>query len=637
MTTYSVSTAAELQAAMLKVAGGDTVVLAPGNYGSLDLWFKTMNPALTSTVTIKPSGKVGSAVLEALSVSGVRNLKFQGLGFLYTPLSGEPSWTRKFTVEKCENITIQNCAFKGGPALGQPDPAYEGQANGIGLGVIGCNGVKVTRNTFQTFHRGATFGQTRNLEVSYNDIWDMSSDGIDFAEVQTVLIKGNKIHDFSKPPNSDAHPDFIQFWTSGTENPSTDVLICDNYLDAGDGVWAQSIFMRNEVVDQGLRGDDMLYRNFRIRNNFIRNGHSHGITMGECDGLEIDGNTLMQVDRFLVNGEVAVPKINVAAKCRNVAIQDNVMPRPLVNMQPGWTIANNIVVQMDRYKLPDFIGNQFRNPFSTAIAQADMRPHPEGFVQSSGAGTDLSKDWTITPLAMVRDEQTAHLTKTFQAGLYNKAGAVDLSQATIKWNFGDKTTGTGLKASHTYAKPGAYTVKATVTVGGRSYTAYKRVKVYDLRYLTETGSVKVTPGVAPKAYPLSVDAFDNTDLTVKVRLAKDTADAGGWLVYCSGNLYLSVGPSGIEFQVVTNDNQVMKTKSTVGIKDTAEHEIVALFSTTLGVMSIWLDNQLLITSTVPLGLRQAKGPNTFHLGSPFNGTLPCTVTGFSYAGEYQAP
>ena len=57
--------------------------------------------------------------------------------------------------------------------------------------------------------------------------------------------------------------------------------------------WTQSIFMRNEVVDQGLAGANMYYQNVLIENNIIYNAHTHGITVGETIGLTIDHNTAL--------------------------------------------------------------------------------------------------------------------------------------------------------------------------------------------------------------------------------------------------------------------------------------------------------------------------------------------------------
>ena len=86
----------------------------------------------------------------------------------------------------------------------------------------------------------------------------------------------------------------IQFWTNGTTSPSTNITISENFLDSGNGEWTQSIFMRNEAVDSQGAGTEMFYQNVLIENNVIYNAHTHGITVGEADGLIIRNNTILQ-------------------------------------------------------------------------------------------------------------------------------------------------------------------------------------------------------------------------------------------------------------------------------------------------------------------------------------------------------
>lgn len=66
-------------------------------------------------------------------------------------------------------------------------------------------------------------------------------------------------------------------------------------MDIGEGDKTQSIFMRNDLVDRGLAGEEMYYQNILIEGNVILNGHKHGITVGETDGLIIQNNTILSI------------------------------------------------------------------------------------------------------------------------------------------------------------------------------------------------------------------------------------------------------------------------------------------------------------------------------------------------------
>ena len=151
-----------------------------------------------------------------------------------------------------------------------------------------------------------------------NDVHSIRSDGFDFVEVNDVLIEGNHIHDFVANLGSGDHLDMIQFWTTGTTSPSTNIIIRGNILNSGAGDWTQSIFMRNEMVDLGLAGTEMFYRNILIENNVIYNAHAHGITVGETDGLTIRNNTILYNATISDGSVVHVPTINSSNASTNV-------------------------------------------------------------------------------------------------------------------------------------------------------------------------------------------------------------------------------------------------------------------------------------------------------------------------------
>ncbi|MDA9311529.1 T9SS type B sorting domain-containing protein [Polaribacter sp.] len=50
----------------------------------------------------------------------------------------------------------------------------------------------------------------------------------------------------------------------------------------------------------------------------------------------------------------------------------------------------------------------------------------------------------------------------------------------IAWDFGDGNTAIGLTANHIYNSPGAFTIKATLNIGGASVILYKSITVYPL-------------------------------------------------------------------------------------------------------------------------------------------------------------
>ena len=156
------------------------------------------------------------------------------------------------------------------------------------------SGITIESSEFRGFARGVIVSDSVDIVLRGNDIHAMRVDGMDFAQVERVRIIKNHIHDFQRAPNAGDHADMIQFWTAGTHRPSRDILIADNILNSGMGLFTQSILMRNEVVDRGQAGDEMFYDTVTIRDNVIINAHLHGITLGQADHVSITNNTLIR-------------------------------------------------------------------------------------------------------------------------------------------------------------------------------------------------------------------------------------------------------------------------------------------------------------------------------------------------------
>ena len=130
------------------------------------------------------------------------------------------------------DITIANSVFEG-----DLDYSYSttGTSTGIGLAVYGSQNVTLNHNEFLNWLRAAVLDDDTNLTMTDNDVHDIRSDGFDFANVDNVLIEQNYIHDFAIAPDSlRDHADMIQFWTSGTTSPSTNIVIRGNILDSGE-------------------------------------------------------------------------------------------------------------------------------------------------------------------------------------------------------------------------------------------------------------------------------------------------------------------------------------------------------------------------------------------------------------------
>ena len=478
---------AGLMEALSAASGGDRIVLAPGRYGKLDLSAKLFPwAAYASAVTIASENASQRGVFDTVSLSGVTNLHFNQVTFDYVYAPGDKSHLNAVYVRGCSDIVIANSLFDGDEAKGTGTPA-DGYGTGRGLTVEQSRRIRIEGNTFKTWLRGGIFSTTSDLTVIGNDMSDLRSDGMDFASVQNVLIEKNHIHDFRLAGGTGDHPDMIQFWTARTTEPSVNVTIRSNLLDQGAGGRSQSIFIRNDRVDRGLAGEEMYYRNVRIENNLIRNGHIHGITVGETDTLAIVANTLIQSVSVKEGGKVTRPAINVNGPSRNVLIAKNVTPglnTKGFNPTRNWSITANTIVQRDNPARADHYRNIFVNAEAAGrVTPADLRLLPGSAPALELLGSDYSR-FEVKPQEL--DGYILHgpgsadprRIKFDARNLYGPDGRVNAEDAMFAWDFGDGSTASGPAPQHDYARDGNFAVSVVAVLkDGQKVTLNKTVAI----------------------------------------------------------------------------------------------------------------------------------------------------------------
>jgi Right handed beta helix region/PKD domain len=470
---FKVSSAIELQEALLAATGGDQIFLAAGNYGALKLNGKK-NSAFNfiQPIEILAGNFAQKPVFTELDIIKVSNLKLNGLIFDYAFSSADPPALRAASIRDSQFIALVNCIFDGDVAKDTGTFA-DGYGTGIGLGVTDSKSIKLEGNLFKTWLRGAVFKSVSGLIVKNNEVTAIRSDGFDFVEITNGQIEGNHIHDFNKAPDSKDHRDMIQFWTKGTQIPSSNIVIRNNFLDAGTGSSTQSIFMRNEAVDVGGGGPGMFYRNIRIEGNLIRNAHLNGIAVGETKKLAILRNTLLQAKSETEGGKVSVPSVLVAESSIDVSVEGNLVARlgHIFDTPPiGWTVSHNIVAQRKNAVAAGYYGKIFVNALADkTMNRGDLAILPESELAGMAVGSPLNT-FNATPelpvgliLNTEGDGGVLHQKITLSQA-YGPLGPIDMSASTVSWKFGDGTTGSGRSAKHEYRAAGKYNVTALLSL-----------------------------------------------------------------------------------------------------------------------------------------------------------------------------
>ncbi len=547
----TVSDAAGLRAALQDAQSGDEISLTGGDYGKLLLKpSASLDVDFPEGVVIKSADPDDQAVFTGLDLRGVSNLRFESVTFDYQYAAGDPVWLRPFQVQDSSNVQIVDAAFVGDFPEGVSEDV-DGFGTGVGLSVRDSSDITIADSTLTGFHRGVIVSGSEDVTLSGNELWDMRSDGINAAGVTGLVIVDNHIHDFRVSPTSTDHPDMIQIWTNGTTSPSTDIVIDGNLLDIGQGDPVQSIFIRNDVVDRGLAGAEMFYQRVTITDNVIVNGQTHGITVGETDGLMIANNTVVHSDGGYPDGvdsSVEIPRIEVANASVNVTIADNITSDIAGDVdQASWQVSGNAIVQdqdpfASGYYEDVFLASSLDLDAGGPIFQAD----PFGPLQ--GAGAAATYGGVVAGPAVVQF-QVSEDPDNVATRIFDAAAAGAGETAVFTWDFGDGTTGTGTQVSHQYGNGGEYDVVLTVTYrDGQIAEAQSRVQV--------DGS---------EALSLNVDgSFSVHDAGSSVVVeGGPQADTGGLLLGESG-VVASVDKSHVREMLYTDDVDIFGALGAIG-------------------------------------------------------------------------
>lgn len=475
----TLSPADDIAAALRKAAPGTVIELEPGDYGALTLG--QVAGSVEEPLVLRSKDGAKPARLSRLDLREVSHLVLDGLTFDYDFSPDDPTNFRPFQVFTTRDLTIRHTIFDGG-LTEQGNREESGYPTGIGLAVRASAGIVVEDSEFRNFYRGLLFSDTVDVVVRRNDIHTMRMDGLDFAQAERILIEDNLFHDFRRPLSFADHSDMIQFWTNGTERPSRDIMIRRNVLNSGTGWFTQSIFMRNDLVDRGLAGGEMFYRNVTIAENVIINAHLHGITVGETAGLVIRNNTLVHNARSDGNSkpsdaEIWRPTIEVADASHEVAITGNIAHGlPDSAGHSDWTIENNEKIQDLAPKALNFYDRIF-----IAARTGDPRNFgsfrylPDSLVTLKGLGAPMLRPDAPKPAEPVSrlPQSPAIWTKPddlyparieFDAATGSKLEGLDLAKLTFAWDMGDGTTASGPVVTHDFTEPGEYTVTLRTTL-----------------------------------------------------------------------------------------------------------------------------------------------------------------------------
>lgn len=219
---------------LARASNGDTIRLAPGDYGPIRLRGRNWAPAI--------SIEAGEANLAGVKLE-----------------------------------TVTGFHWRGGHFDG-------GEVRGGGFAALrNSNDVRIEAATFTGFTRnGIAVDSSADIDIIGNKFSDSGSDGIQIGQSRRMTIDGNSCVAFK--PTEKAHPDCIQMWSRPTSPPTADIIIRNNVMNGR--MQGISLFNhKRKGVDDG--GFDRITI---IGNDVAISDFYHGIVAYSCRDCLIRDN-----------------------------------------------------------------------------------------------------------------------------------------------------------------------------------------------------------------------------------------------------------------------------------------------------------------------------------------------------------
>jgi Ca2+-binding RTX toxin-like protein len=287
-----------LLAALKTAHNGDTILLAPGNYGDISLY----NVHTDGVVTIQSADSAHLATASSLTLNQSSGLAFSGLDVALA------SGGNAVAVMSSSNIALSGLKVHGVTGVDQ----------GVGAMVRDSTGVTISGSDFTALGSGIGHLNSSTIAFTNNTFHNLETDGIFGGGSSHVVVSGNSFTEFH--PLTGDHPDAIQFWGATSGAPGTDVTITDNVITRGAGDPIQGIFIE---YTNGL------------------NISGNAMTGTMTNGISLSGSNNAVVEDNLVQGSSDTgARIIVRDGSTNVTVTGNTITEPVVNLQQTGSLPN---------------------------------------------------------------------------------------------------------------------------------------------------------------------------------------------------------------------------------------------------------------------------------------------------------
>lgn len=282
------ATPATLDAQLAAAKGGDTVVLAAGDYGAPKIRDRAWQPAIEIDAR--------AARFSGLTLAGVRGVKIVGL----TAHSVAEMPTRAIVVTL---MGAQDVAFEA--------PRISGTSlNDTGMMLRDSQRITVDNAAFTGLRTGVVFNQVVGGHLRDTQFSGMRSDGVNVAGSQNIRVERVRCEKFVPIVPQD-HADCVQMWSIKGKPPTADIVIADNVAD-GD-------MQGFTGFDHGTGGYDRI----TITGNTVRTRYPQGIALYNARSSRVEGN-----DVSTLKPAQFWTQVRVVGATDTVVRNNRIAPRP---------------------------------------------------------------------------------------------------------------------------------------------------------------------------------------------------------------------------------------------------------------------------------------------------------------------